>query len=159
MKTKAKHSGFSLAELLISLAVMALILTAVAVAFNAASVNYNENREIFSVINTARQALLRITSQLRTAIAVNPSEASSQCSLVTAQNANITFRFDSAAKTLYLDSGSNSYVLCKNVSAITFNRTLDLNGQVKSVEISMTVTVDNNSQTVSTAIVLRKRLS
>jgi len=72
--------GFSLAELLISLAVMAMLLTAVAIAFNASVINYGENEDIFRAVNNARQALLRITSQIRTADAVDPSSPVNQCS-------------------------------------------------------------------------------
>ena len=60
-------AGFTIAELLIALAITGLLLAAVAVAFNASITNYRENEDIFKTINTAGQALFRITSQLRTA--------------------------------------------------------------------------------------------
>lgn len=64
---KNKAAGFTIAELLLALAITALLLAAVAAAFNASVINYRENERIFRTINSARQALSRITSQLRTA--------------------------------------------------------------------------------------------
>jgi prepilin-type N-terminal cleavage/methylation domain-containing protein len=161
---KNKRCGFTIAEMLVALAVTGILLTAVAVAFNASAINYNENRDMFNAINMGRQAMMRMTSQLRTATAVElpTNEANTRCSLVTAENTNIRFCFHNAAKTVYLHplvSGNPtaSYPLCQNVSAMTFSRTV-VSGVVKSVQISMTINVDNTSQTITSAVVLRKTL-
>ncbi|MEE9369985.1 MAG: prepilin-type N-terminal cleavage/methylation domain-containing protein, partial [Sedimentisphaerales bacterium] len=58
--------GFTIVELLISLAIAALLLAAIAVAFNASVINYRENEDIFKTVNNTRQALSRITTDLRT---------------------------------------------------------------------------------------------
>jgi len=63
--------AFTIAELLLALAITGLLLAVVAVAFNASIINYGENEDVFKTINSARQALFRITSQLRTANAVD----------------------------------------------------------------------------------------
>lgn len=160
---KNKKYGFTIAEMLVALAVMGILLTAVAVAFNASATNYNENQDMFNATNAGRQAMMRMTTQLRTASAVAPTEANTQCSLVTADNQSVRFRYDSTAHVLYLsylDAGSNitsSYALCRNVTEMTFNRTV-VSGVVKSVQMSMTVTVGNNSQTIASAVVLRKAI-
>jgi prepilin-type N-terminal cleavage/methylation domain-containing protein len=166
MMAKKNKGGFTIAEMLVALAVMALLLTAVAVAFNASAINYNENKDMFNVVNMGRQAMMRMTSQLRTAIAVAPTEANTQCSLITADNQNIRFRYDSTAQVVYLsnlDASSNitaSYALCRNVTAMTFTRTVVTGTPtyVKSVQMSMTVTVGDSSQTIASAVVLRKVL-
>ena len=90
-------------ELMIAMAITALLMVAVAAAFNASIINYQENEDIFKAVNTARQALVRITAQLRTAQAVATTEANNQCSLVTVDGSNITYRYDSSNNSLYLD--------------------------------------------------------
>jgi prepilin-type N-terminal cleavage/methylation domain-containing protein len=62
--------GFSLAELLIALAIAAMLLVAVAVAFNASATNYQQNEDIFKVVNSARQALCRITRASANAVSM-----------------------------------------------------------------------------------------
>jgi type II secretory pathway component PulJ len=159
-----KHGiGFTIAELLIALSVMALLLVAVAVAFNASVTNYRENEEIFKTINNARQALFRMTTQLRTANAVDPNTPDNECALITSAGENVTYQFSDTNNKLYLidNSTSDSYVLCNNVTAITFTKNTEIDGPtvyVKSVQISMTVQSGDLQKTLSAAAVIRKNL-
>lgn len=163
MITKSKINrrfGFTVVELLLALAISAILLTAVTVAFNASVVNYRENEEIFRTINNARQALFRMTSQLRTADAVDPADPNTECSFISSAAEDITYRYNSANNKLYLDTGGNSYVLCDNVTAMTFTRTLTDDGlDCKSVQISMTVTNGDMERTISAAAVIRRNLN
>src|SRR4030042_7099353 len=97
-----RRTGFTLIELLLALAITAILLTAVALAFNASVINYRENEDIFKAINNARQALFRITSQLRTAKLVDDTAPLNECSMRTAAGEDITYRYDSTARVLYL---------------------------------------------------------
>ncbi len=155
-----KH-GFTVVELLIALAITGLLLVAVAVAFNASVINYRENEDIFKTINKARQALFRITTQIRTGL-VDPTVLSEdRCKLLSADGSEITYRYDSADNKLYLhDHGTGTdYLLCDNVTAMTFQKDNDTpTGDVKSVQISMTVESGDVQQTVSAAAVIRKIL-
>jgi len=158
-------AGFTIAELLLALAITAMLLAAVAVAFNASVINYRENENIFKTINNARQALSRITSQLRTANAVDPGSPNNECTLITADGNDITYRFNNTDNKLYLitndDSSDSDYVLCDNVTAMTFTKdtaTKESVIYVKSVEISITVTSGDIQRTVSAAAVIRKNL-
>ena len=155
-------AAFAIVELLLALAITGILLAAVAVAFNASIINYRENEHIFKTINNARQALFRITTQIRTGL-VDPNDISNtdRCTLLCADGSQVTYRYDSANNTLYLrddDTGTN-YVLCKNVTAMTFKRDNNTpDGDVKSVQISMTVASGNIQRTVSAAAVVRKIL-
>jgi prepilin-type N-terminal cleavage/methylation domain-containing protein len=155
-------AGFSLVELLIALAVTAMLLVSIAAAFKASVVNFQENEGIFKMVNTARQALVRITNELRTATAVAVGEPSNQCSLITAQGADITYLYDGVAKKLYLVKGGNSYVLCDGVTAMSFQRDVrqDEFGVdfVRSVQISITVSSGNDSRTLAAAALVRRSL-
>jgi len=163
MKNAKYKTGFTIVELLISLAISAMLLVAVAVAFNASAINYQENEDIFRTINNARQALFRITSQLRTASEVDPNAPSNECTMNTAAGQNITYRYNSADKKLYLitNSDAQEYVLCDNVTAMTFNKTWVIEDtliKVKSVQISMTVISGNIQKTISAAAAIRRNL-
>lgn len=164
MSTKANRSarGFSIIELLIALAIMAALLASVAAAFMASAVNYRENEDIFKTVNTARQALVRITNDLRTATAVSVSEPANQCSLITAQGADITYFYNSSDNKLYLVTGGENFVLCDSVTAMSFSKDTGTDefgvDFVKSVQISITVSSGNDTRTVSAAALVRKNL-
>lgn len=156
--------GFTIVEMLLALAVTALLLVAVAVAFNISVMNYQENENIFKVVNSTRQAMCRITTQLRTANAVDPNTPSNECTLITADGNDITYRYNSGDNKLYLitndDLSDSDYVLCDNVTAMTFQNNTVTEGitYVKSVQISMTVTSGDVQRTVSAAAVIRRNL-
>ena len=164
MKNIKYKPGFTLAELLIALAISAMLLVAVAVAFNASTTNYRQNEDIFKVVNSSRQALFRMTSQLRTADAVDPAAPNNECSLITAAGEDITYQFRSAENKLYLITNidSNEYVLCDNVTAMTFTKTTVVEDAViivKSVQISITVASSNIEKTISAAAAIRRNLN
>ena len=153
-----------MAECLVALAISAVLLAAVAVAFNASVINYRENEKMYQTMNNARQALTRMTNQLRTGYAVDPNAATNRCSFFTAQNENLTYEFRSTDDTLYLitnDSG-NEYVLCDDVTAATFTKTpvlTESGWDCKSVQISLTVTDGTFERTLAAAAVIRRNLS
>ena len=159
-------AAFTIAEMLISLAVISILLAAVAVAFNASVINYRENNDIFKAVNGARQSLTRMTTQLRTADAVNPDSLTNEVSLITAGGEDVTYCYSSADKKLYLVTNDNAsdpdYMLCNNVAAMTFTKNIVTEGsqtKVKSVQISMTVTGGDTQRTVSAAAVVRRNLN
>ena len=161
-KKQKNTNGFTIAEVLICLAIFSIILTAVAVAFEASGSNYNQNRDMFQAVDSARMALGRMTSQIRSAQAVSTADPATQCSLITSDSQDIVFRYNSGDKTVYLDKDGNSYRLCTDVEGLTFTRQTanDANGvsYVKSVKMSITVKPNDIPQTLSTAVVLRKML-
>jgi prepilin-type N-terminal cleavage/methylation domain-containing protein len=164
MQNERCKTGFTIAELLVALAVAGILLAAVAVAFNASVINYRENENLFKTINSARQALFRMTSQLRTADAVDPTAPANECTMITAGGDDITYQYNNGDNKLYLidnSSGSN-YVLCDNVTATTFTKNSvieDSQTIVKSVQISITVASGNVQRTVSAAAVIRRNLN
>ncbi len=163
MRNTRCEPAFTIAELLLALAITSILLAAVAVAFNASVINYQENEDIFKTTNSARQALLQITNRLRTASAVDPNSPVNECSFYTASGENITYDYRSADGKLYLVTNSNGqeYVLCDNVTAMTFQKDTGAEGgtvYVKSVQISITVVNGNAQRTVSAAVVIRRNL-
>ena len=166
MKHTKYKTGFTIAELLIALAIAGMLLAAVSVAINASAKNYQENEDIFKAINGARQALFRITSQLRTANAVDPNAPSNECSMITAAGEDITYRYNSSDKKLYLitndDLSDSDYVLCDNVTAMDCTKTSvveDSVVKVQKVQISITVAQDDVEKTISAAAAIRRNLN
>jgi len=166
MQNSRCKTGFTIAEMLLALAIAGILLAAVAAAFNASAINFRENEEIFRVVNSARQALFRMTSQIRTADAVDPNAPANECSFITAAGEDLTYRYNSGDEKLYLitndDLSDPDYVLCDNVSAFTCTKSSvveDMVTKVKSVQISMTVGFGDLQRTVSTAAVVRRNLN
>jgi len=160
-KCKRHGCGFTVAEMLIALAITAVLTAAIAVAFHASIINYNINEQLFEAVNSGRQALIRITNQLRTADAVDPAAGTAECALITSGGENITYRYDSTDGRLYLDKAGSSYVLCENVAAMSFTKQTGIEDgitYVKSVQISLTVSVENTQRTLSAASVIRRNL-
>jgi type II secretory pathway pseudopilin PulG len=162
LHNKRKYDAFTLVELLLGLAITVVLMVAVTAALNASAVNYKANEDIYKAMNSARQALTRMTSQLRTANGpFDLSAPANQCSFFTATNEDITYEFRGADNKLYLitNSNGNEYVLCDNVTAAAFTRTPTDDGmKCKSVQISLTVTVGSISQSLSAASVIRRNL-
>ena len=170
-KLNAQNStrGFTIIECLISLTITAVLMVSLGVAFNASATSYRENEQMFRTINNARQALTRITSQLRTAgyqvdpnhyAAVDPAAPGNQCSLYTANGQNLTYEFRSADQKLYLitNSDHHEYVLCDHVTATNFIKTPDGHGDCKSVQISLTVQSGGQQRSLAAAAVVRRNL-
>ncbi len=158
------ETGFTIVELLLALAIASILLATIATAFNASIINYRQNEDIFHVINSARQSLFRITSQLRTADAVEPSAPVNECTLITAAGDDITYQYNNGDNKLYLitndDLSDPDYVLCDNVTAMTFTKTPTDDGtDCKSVQISITVTRGNVERKISAAAAIRRNLS
>lgn len=164
MKSNKNKNGFSIAEVLIALAITAILMVAVAVAFSSSMMSFRANEDIFKAVNSARQALYRITTELRTATAVDPNGPANECSFITAAGKDITYEYRNADSKLYLitNSDSQEYVLCDNVTAMTFTcetRTVDAITFVASVQVSMTVQVGDAERKVSAAAVIRRNLN
>ncbi|HUU19149.1 MAG TPA: prepilin-type N-terminal cleavage/methylation domain-containing protein [Sedimentisphaerales bacterium] len=160
------ETGFTIVELLLALAIASILLATVATAFNASIINYRQNEDIFKVINSARQSLFRLTSQLRTADAVDPTSPANECTLITADGDDITYRYNNADNKLYLitndDLSDPDYVLCDNVTAMTFTKDtviIESIEKVRSVQVSITVACGNVQRKISAAAVIRRNLS
>lgn len=160
-----KRRAFTIAELLLALAITGILLAGVAVAFDALSRSHTQNEQMFKSISKARQAMQRMSAQLRTANYVDPNGTSTSCTLTTGDGESLTYNYVADAQKLYLitndDSSDPDYVLCNNVSAASFEYgTFDDAGvtKVKYVQISLTITEGDTSETVNGAAAIRRNL-
>ena len=163
----AKHkSAFTLVELLMSLVILGMLMAAVAVAFDASVKNYQDNQGIYRTTHAARQTLLRLTHDIRTAnnVDIDSDDDNDYLSLTTPDDpaVSITYRLHRPSGILYLKSGADEYVLCRNISAMNFTHATvaghpDL---TRNVRIVLTVTDADSgvSQTLAAAAVVRRNL-
>lgn len=170
-KAASVQNGFTLMEVLLSMTILAVLMTAVAVAFDASMKNYKDNESMAKQINAARAALLRITNDIRTArgvavIGTGGDPDNSQCSIDRDGDGvtDITYRFEPDEKVLYLDldSSGSANVFCRNITEMAFNRAT-VPGQptlVRNVRITMTVTDDQGqmARKLVAAAVVRRNL-
>ena len=164
-RKKTCSSGFTIVEILLALAISAMLMAGIATAINASLFNYRENENTFKAINSARQALLRITNEIRTADAADPASPANECTLITANGADITYRYNNADNKLYLitnyDLTDPDYVLCENITAMTFTRQTfvqNFQTKVRSIQISITVQYGNTEKKISAAAVIRRNM-
>lgn len=156
IKTKKNNAGFTLVELLIAMVLMAMLAAALATALDAGTTNYTQNEKIFRAMNMARQSLFIMTSQIRSAASVDddPNLGSSICNFTAADGTDMSYEFRPSFETLYLvnNTTGDENILCSNVSSMSFGKTDD------TVNINMTVTVGDVSQTASSSAVVRRKL-
>ena len=67
----AHRRAFTVAEMIMALVITALLLAAVAAAMHATMYSYKENEQIASVTQTARSILGRMSTDIRTAQAID----------------------------------------------------------------------------------------
>lgn len=159
MKTHRSQVGFTLVEVLMSLAISALLLASLAIAFNASATNYQENQATVEAVNSARQALVRMTTQLRTGSNIAFSQSNTKCTFNTVSSDSISYEYSSADNKLYLETDGSDKLLCQNVTAVSFTGALtDDATDYKSVQISMTVQSGNTAYPLSAAVVIRRNL-
>ncbi len=118
-----RQAGFTIAELLVGLAIMAILLAALATAFDVTFMNHDENRKIAEAMQVSRTVTDMISRQARTADNVtvtdlDPNDISNACVLTITSPADgsgltsAVYTFDPAEKTLkYNPSDANEVTL------------------------------------------------
>lgn len=75
-RAPGRRRAFTLVEVLIATALLALLLTAIAVALHAAMQGYRENERVAAMTQAARSVLARMTREIRTADEVDTTSTS-----------------------------------------------------------------------------------
>lgn len=164
---RKKNSGFTIAEMLLAMTIMALLLTALAATINASMVNLNANEGIYKTVNNARQTLSRMSAELRTSQGVAVYEDFDLCTFINAEGDTIAYWrwggndiFNLKKDTVYLTKDSKNYVLCAGVKDISFTKGLDPADPnvVRNVQISMTVNHGDVTKKMATAAVIMRNM-
>ena len=161
MKRLGRCHGFTLVELLMALAISALLLSGLGMAFNASMTSYTVNKDTYAGLNNARLALARMVSELRTGYWVDPNASPSQCNFYNASSRDLGYDYRSEDKTLYIvdHADDSDYVLCRNVESATFTKIpTEDNGDCQSVHIDLTVSSGAIEQAFSQSVAIRRNL-
>jgi hypothetical protein len=162
----------SLVEVLVALAITALLLTATAMAFDAAFENYKSNHNLALVSIYARNALYQMCSNIRASWNApdkgDPTEVSAdgtECSFTDQNGRLVIYRYfpDSHQIKVNIDAAAQWYIMVDNVTPLTagdhiFSLTPPSTpgfpaGTAGRVEIRFTVTHEGASRSVSAATV------
>jgi prepilin-type N-terminal cleavage/methylation domain-containing protein len=142
--------GLSLVEVMISLAISAMLLTAVAAAFTASSDAIQVNDEFFRASQAARVSMNQILTEVRRAQHVDPPTAGGtrmfmQCwDHTPTKPSHRTYAYDAANRKLMLitenDATDPDYTMASNCTTARFDADLDATG-VKVLRLSVTIVV------------------
>lgn len=169
-RIKKSRRGLSLAEVMISLAISAMLLTAVAAAFSASSDAIEVNDQFFRASQAARVSMTQILTEIRRANAVQvPGTLTGQKSLsmMTHDNKDRTYSYDTAAQKLKLITNDvltdPDYTLASNCTSTTFDfDTFTDAGGIKHcsrVAVTIVVKVDKNTIRLTGSAAPRKEQS
>jgi prepilin-type N-terminal cleavage/methylation domain-containing protein len=125
-----KRRGVGLVELLIALAISALLLTATAVAVDASFKAYANNQEESSLLQQGRMALNRLVTSIRTSDTHAPTDpklltnfkngakvTGSAIAMFQEDGTNIIYRYDAAKQQLIAEVNGKPYILARGVLA------------------------------------------
>ena len=167
--TPSARRGLSLPEALISLTIIALLLTAAASAFNASADAVEANDRFFRATQSARIAMHHILTEARTG-SVDEVWGPDWLRVVTSETygtpRDITFRYRPDLRQLLLvtnnDLTDRDYVLASNVESLRFNVELgkDYTGVdcVAHVAVAITVRVGDHKVNLSGSASPRRNL-
>jgi prepilin-type N-terminal cleavage/methylation domain-containing protein len=147
--------GLSLVEVMISLAISAMLLTAVAAAFTASSDAIQVNDEFFRASQAARVSMNQILTEIRRANAVSvpsPLTGSPTLSMITHDTKDRTYTYDATNRRLKLITNDVTtdpdYTLASNCAIASFDvdtytDTLGINHVIR-VSVTIVVQVGQN---------------
>lgn len=154
--TRLRRRGLSLVEVLISLAITAMLLTAVSAAYVASAQAIEINDQFFRASQAARVSVTRISSELRKCRS-GTLYGDDTLELITASGEKHTYKHDAVNKrlTLTLDAlpAPMTYKLASNVEKAEFFS----NG--KSVSVNVVVAVGKNSVALNGSAIPRRAVA
>lgn len=172
--------GLSIIEASISLSISAMLLVAVAAAFNASASAVEMNDQFFRATQAARVSMNQILAAVRQGDFIDPTQFSSTSmslnlplnmvnSMAQPNETGRVYSYDATNQrvllTIFLPGNvSNTYELASNVTAFAFIKPAtndvdyNLTQTVGHVSITMTVKAGNNTVTLSGAAMARRAI-
>ncbi|HEY0008482.1 MAG TPA: hypothetical protein VGB55_07155 [Tepidisphaeraceae bacterium] len=152
--------GMMLAELLISVSITAMLLTAMSGVFMSVSQSVRVNDQFSRASQAGRSAMVRLTRDVRTSDACQVGTSQEQgasrvtsnlLEVVTLGQQTIEYRFDADARTLTMTTdGGTPVVLVRNVTGRFSSVIEDAgDGARQTVSVSIALTVSDSAQSVS----------
>lgn len=121
--TQARRRGIGLIEAMISLALCAILLVAVATAYSASASAVETNDDFFRATHAARMSMLQVQTAIRRCDSCQVT-SSTQLDVITTAGTTRRYKYISASRELRLITvdvtTDPDYVLAKNVTAVSF---------------------------------------
>ncbi|MCE5276776.1 MAG: type II secretion system protein [Planctomycetaceae bacterium] len=167
----AARRGFTLVEVLLTLAVLGIVLAGVAVALQAALTSYTQNNRIAAVAQTARAVMDRMSREIRTATNVNSTSTSLTITPPDDGSGLQTIVYQLTGGQLHMRRTVNGAVddavllgdggeAGGDVAISTFNVIReDAGGLCQSVKVRLTMTCANETYTATCSAALRRNQS
>jgi prepilin-type N-terminal cleavage/methylation domain-containing protein len=153
--TRAARAGLSLVEVLIALAITAMLLTAVAAAYSASAKAIEVNDQFFRASQAARVSVNRITSELRRCQS-GATIGTSALEITTTTGEKRTYAHDAANKRLTLTLGVAPYQTTVQVASNVESATFFTDGD--SVGLNVVVSVGSNKIVLSGSAIPRRQI-
>jgi type II secretory pathway pseudopilin PulG len=149
-RRRGHRTGLSLVEALISLAITAMLLVSVSMAFTSSTQVVQANDEFFRATQAARVGLNQMLTEVRRATVIQGSPNAYSISMLTDDAEDRTYLYDPDAKKLYLYLGDVAdnvrYTLCNNVKSATFSvDSVVKNNASHVVRVAVTMDVEYGS--------------
>lgn len=151
-----KRRGFSLAELLIGMAILALVLAPIAMNFQFTTKVYQYNMSQGRNIMSTRDAVNALSDELRYATAVSVDAGKT----VTLPGTSITYTVNSASRTIFAAAGSPTTLTVNgktlsigNLQSVTFARDAS-NGKIMRITVVENNAAYSGSPTLTTTTVI-----
>ena len=127
MRRRSRRRGMTLVELLITLTITALLLTATSVALDAGLYSYQANQEMQEAGLSVRNAVHQMRATIATAWndpdvdVIDVNLAGDRCSLTNADGQDIVYRYNRSTEAIEMniDSGAQWYALLHGVEPLT----------------------------------------
>jgi type II secretory pathway pseudopilin PulG len=144
-----RRAGLCIAELIISIAIVAMLLTAVAAAFSASAQIIQENDQFFRATQAARVCMTQILTEVRRSQWVDDTSTSSTLRMITSNDQTCSYAYDATAGVVNLATEA-SYPLASNVSSCAFSLDVitDTGGIRHTTRVSVTLVVQVGNDTV-----------
>ena len=165
MSHKKRQSGFTIVEILISVALLAALLAAVAAAMQASFQNYSENQKTTVLTQTARVVLGRMMREVRTAEAIDSTDTSLTITPPASGSGLEEIQYELSGETLYyrqtINSMTNTYVLLGGssdvqVTSFSILREIDEDEHTLSVTVRLAFSVDGEELAVTATSAVRR---
>jgi hypothetical protein len=174
--TTDRRRGLSIAEVMISLTISAMLLVGVAAAYNASASAAEGNDRFFRVTQAGRVLMTQLVTEIRKAdtVLVSPDPYDTlvierRQDLRLAEEKSREFRYDAVAKTVTMKISyqradgttyqSPVYTLVRDVQAATFGPTKQVGGVDVRIPLTVVITVDSNTVRLSDTSAPRKLTS
>jgi len=146
-RPRSHRAGLGMVEAMISLAICASLLTAVAMAFRASADAVEQNDQFFRATQAARVAMARILTQVRRGTPATDS-TSTNLHLLTDNGLDVSYHYDSGTKQLTLVTTTQT-ILVHDATYCAFAYTLGTDPQglpcVSKATVNISVMVGSNS--------------